>query len=70
MKTNIGVVKSTDIELPSYQYKEKVEIVAMEQVESSIAPEGIASRFRDLLQILKGHRGVSNGRDELEVALV
>lgn len=70
MKTNIGVLKSTDIELPSYQCDEKVQIITMEQVETSIGPVGIASRFRDFLQIFKGHVGVINGGDELEVPLI
>jgi hypothetical protein len=42
----------------------------MEQIESSIRPVGIANRFRDLLQILKGQGRTIYTGDEFEVALI
>jgi hypothetical protein len=66
----VAVLKSADVEFTTDDGQKEVQVIAVEEVEASIAAFLVLCRPRNLFQVFQRRGGVVNPRDELEIATV
>ena len=68
--SDMAVLESADIEFSGYNGTEQIEIIAMEEVESSPTALAIMDGFGDLIEITDGRGGIVDRGDKIEVSAI
>ncbi len=70
VRSHVSVLKTTDIELASANGLKKVQILSVEEIETTIRSFSLSSGFRNLFQVFEGGSRIVDGRNKLEIAPV